>query len=228
MIKTFSISPMIYRSMGEVGRLVIGDTNFNDLVTGVGTDAGTPMYNEFDEFAVYSVAYRIGHGVSDWEWIYRGILIFDTTSLPNDIRIDDARIRIYGYLKYNDFVGATPTLNIYSVNTNLMTNVVKEDYTAFGTTPFISDLTYADMSVAGNYNDLVLNDAGKAYINKGAPTKFGLRESTYDFKNTAPPSGGGLEETLWVYFNEWRKQYFGDAESPKLIITYSSIQTMLI
>ena len=227
MIETFEISPLLFRSMGDTGRVVGGGTTFTNLVNGAGTTANTPVSTP-PEFSTYSVAYQMtcDGAAAAWDTLYRGVLMFDTTSLQDNIRIGEATIRIYGYGK-EDTGGDSPTVNIYGVDTNYTGDVVKEDFEEFGTTAFASDLSYADMSTIGGYNDIVLNDDGKKYIKKRAVTRFGIRESTYDAMDTDPGAVAG-KTMYWGIYNAWEAKYNNNIKSPLLTIKYSRINTTFI
>ena len=205
--------------------IVVG-TTFTNLVNGAGTGATMPS-TVGDASATWAFTMLCEAGSAAWNTLTRGILIFDTTLLQDNIHISEATIRIYGLAK-QDSGGDSPTVNIYEVDSTYTGKIIKEDFITFGTTPFSSDLAYADMTTtAGTYNDFVLNSDGIKYIKKRNVTKFGLRESTYDVTDTDPGAVAG-KDIYWAINNEWATKYLKDSRGPQLIIKYSRINTTFI
>ena len=120
-----------------------------------------------------------------------------------------------GYSKAN--LRWTPTLNVYSAVTASNNVPTLSDYNRenHGTTPFSSDITYANWSVTA-YNIFTLNAAGIANILKNAQSKFCIRDN-YDATNTAPPGSAHADFVMRSYYSEGGAGY-----KPELDVTYTT------
>lgn len=151
---------------------------------------------------------------NEWFRIMRLILLFDTSSIPDDAIITGAILSLYGKGKRDD-AGWTPSIGIYSSAPASDTELVAGDYDSLGTTILSSVISYADFNTDG-YNAFTLNAAGLALIDKTGISKFGAREVTYDVANSAPAWSADAEFYFWVYMAEQ-----GDSYKPKLVVTYT-------
>lgn len=151
--------------------------------------------------------------------IYRGILLFATSSIGTD-NIDSAVLSLYGYSKYcdiNDNVMHICQSN--PQNDNAVTNSdyqgMKDYNTSFGS------ITQSSFSLTG-YNDIALNSSGISNINKGGISKFGLRTGS-DLSGTTPSwaADGGN------FFSPYSADYGNTSRDPKLTVTHSVVITFI-
>jgi len=149
---------------------------------------------------------------NQWSNFYRGIALFDTSSLGNNVVIVSATFSIWSQQKENgisDF-----SVEVCSSNPASNTSIVDADYlyTNFGTTSFGS-LSYSDISTTA-YNDISLNTSGKNNISKTGISKFGIRES-HDLNDSAPTWSSGARNMAEFY------EANTSDKKPKLVVTYT-------
>lgn len=140
---------------------IIGETNGTD--PNVINTSGTPFYLESSTTT------------NQFDNLYRGFFIFDTSSIPSDAIITSAKISLYGVNKGNGL--GSPDLHITSSNPASNSNLVNADFDNIGSTSF-GNISYDSFSTTG-WNDITLNASGLANINKGtgARSKFALLSS---------------------------------------------------
>lgn len=171
---------------------------------GVGSDSGTTAY----------VKIRSTSTTDRWFELARGVVLFDTSTLPDDVAIS-ATLSLRGLAKRDDF-GMTPDINVYACNPASNTEILPADFTTFGSTPFSTTISYASWDING-WNDFVLNASGLAVINKTGITKLGLRNVNGDVNNSEP---------TWRSFDEsgltWWTADRSEEDAPKLTVTYTT------
>lgn len=150
-----------------------------------------------------------------WRTIYRGIVLFNTASLPDDAIISAASLSLYGYAKA-DSLSCSPNINIYSSNPASNNALAGGDYAGIGTAHFCdTPITYSGWSNAG-YNDFSLNASGLAGISKTGVSKFGVRNASYDVANSSPAWVSAVGSNMQCYASER-----GTGYKPRLVVTYS-------
>ena len=125
-----------------------------------------------------------------WDDLWRGYLLFDTSSLPDAATVTSATIAIYGTNKWNQRPWGDLTWNVFSSNPATDTALVTTDYDQVGAVPFATAITYADYNAAG-WNTFTLNAAGLAAIEVADVSKFSIREATYDAPDVRPTWSDG-------------------------------------
>lgn len=153
-----------------------------------------------------------------WLRIYRAILLFDTSPLPDAATILSAILTIFGEGKL-DNLNISPTLNVFASNPASNTQLQASDYATLGSTPFCdTPIAYADFKTGtpGDPNTFNLNAAGLAAISKTGVTKLGLREASYDAPDTAPAWIADKYSSIVA----WSADKGGDYR-PKLVVTYT-------
>jgi len=121
--------------------------------------------------------------------IYRTILMFDTSAIPDTDTIDSAVFSIKGLAKASN-AGTNLNYNIYTATTISDTTLQDSDFTltGFGTTALATAITHTNMS-ASAYNNFTFNVSGRGAISKTGVSKFGLLLEN-DITNSAPSSDG--------------------------------------
>jgi hypothetical protein len=196
---------------GIVGRQNVSET-WSNLRAGAGNDCG-------DNGSPYwSICFRPAATSNQWWDIYRSILLFNTSGLPDDATITAATLSVYGFGKA-DPSSNSPSTAVYSSNPASNTALQNSDYVTLGTTAFSNSISYASYSTSG-YNDYTLNSSGIAAISLTGISKFGLR-TNYDAAGTSPTWASGQPETyVSLYFAEQ-----GTGYKPKLVVTYTPSAT---
>ena len=173
--------------------------------------AGTASYDEANSS---EIRIQAANSTDWWTIMERFIMLFDTSSLPDDTTITSATLSLYGVHK-QDPAGWTPDINIYSSNPSSNTWLTSSDYTTLGATAFSTAITYANWSTTG-YNSFALNSAGLAAISKTGVSKFGARNANYDVANTAPTWVSDADALISFYTADYYSAY-----KPKLVIEYT-------
>lgn len=177
----------------------------HDLTVGsISGEAGTTV----------DVRIRADTGTNNWRDIQRGIVLFDTSTLPDTDTINSATMSVYGQNIINTLSGTG--LNIYSSTPASNTAIANEDYDQLGTTAFSSAISTGAISTTA-YNDFVLNASGLAGISKTSVSKFGARESSFDAPNSSPTWGSGLDFLVQFYSADQA----GTTSDPKLVVVHS-------
>jgi len=156
-----------------------------------------------------------------WSELYRGIILFDTSSIPNDAEILNATLSLNGESK-QDYLNITPNINIYSANPASNTGLTGTDFNTFGSNAFCdTPISYASWS-GSEWNDFVLNSAGIAAISKTGITKIGVRNVNYDVDAVAPAWSSGFPQS-GLYFSSADN---GIDTAPRLIVTWLTVPTI--
>ncbi|GAH79199.1 unnamed protein product, partial [marine sediment metagenome] len=136
-----------------------------------------------------------------WDDLRRGIYLFDTNSIPDDVTIVSATFSVRGSAKGDNFSPAiAPNINVYSSNPASNTSSVAGDFNSLGSTAFCdTPITYASWSTTG-YNNFALNSSGLAAIDKTGVTKLGLRNANYDVTGNSPTWSASGAAYLSGYF----------------------------
>jgi len=155
------------------------DKNWVNVHDGAGTG-----YN--DSSATTLTRFYVLIGPVRWQYIYRSILLFDTSSIPADKTIHAAELRIHGYAK--SVAAYWPDWALVVVSSNPASNhqLIAADYQALGIVA-LSDTIHIPAFDAAGHNTFTFNAAGLAAIIKGGITKLGIRENAYDRANVEPP-----------------------------------------
>lgn len=167
-----------------------------------------------------TVGLRASGDAGEYDRLYRGITLFDTSALPDDAPVTGASESVYGTTGKVEDVG-TPSFNIYKCNPNSNTELAPGDYESgvgkFETTALAGTITFAAFNDAG-YNPFVLNDVDAddfGYISKIGVTKLGIREKTFDVDGAAP---------AWSATDSSRVKFYqadkGTGFKPKLVVGY--------
>lgn len=154
-------------------------------------------------------------GTDVWRSIYRVIVLFDTSSIPDTDTISAATLSVYSATDKTDNLGITPDINVYSSAPASNTALANSDYGNTGTTAFSTAITYAGWTNAA-YNDFALNASGLAAITATGVSKFSLRNANYDVANVAPT----WSATTFSRFNFYRAD--NGTNKPKLDVTHTA------
>ncbi|KKS13332.1 MAG: hypothetical protein UU69_C0008G0017 [Candidatus Magasanikbacteria bacterium GW2011_GWA2_41_55] len=149
-----------------------------------------------------------------WDLNYRTILLFDTSSAPDNAIIDSATISLK-VTEAVDTLGITPDYVIVSSTPASNTALANGDYNQLGSTPFSDVLAYGTFTV-GQWATSTLNAAGIADISLTSISKFGLRNSNYDLAAIAPAWSSNVYSRVTVNSAD----NIGTASDPFLTIVY--------
>jgi hypothetical protein len=146
-----------------------------------------------------------------------GVMLFDTSSIPDDATISAAEFDFY-VLSANNTLSWSSTLAsavVVSSNPASNTAVVSADCLTLGTTEFCR-LAISAMTI-NQYNAFTLNSSGIANINKTGISKFGGKAGAV-FDNTA----GTWSASKSIQCGGYSADRTGTTEDPKLVVTYST------
>lgn len=176
--------------------------------------SGTGAYDS--HFAV-ALMYIKTSGVSN-EWINnsRGFFLYDTSSIGSGSTITSATQSFYGHSSTDNWATPSFSCRTFSSNPASNTSLSVDDYDQVGTTLFDSTgIPILSLNTSG-YNNLPLNAAGLAAINKSGITKFSVYNSEFDALN------GSLNwensKTAYCYVYSADK---GSGYKPKLVVNYA-------
>lgn len=123
-----------------------------------------------------------------WDWITRGILLFDLSALPVGATVTDATFTLRGKSKTQTLCPGG-TLNVFGSIPEYNTKLIPADYGTLDTVPLATPITYPSFDAAG-WNTFTFNTAGltaiAAAILRDQILKIGLREATFDAPNVNP------------------------------------------
>jgi hypothetical protein len=175
--------------------------------------------NPSDADVIYAWAVTATATTNQWKNIYRGIYLFDTTTLSGSV-VTDAVLSLFGADK-TDGLGVTPDVDIYAATPASDTALAAADYGQIGTTPQTSAPTsYANQSGSA-YTDLTLLTSA---ITAGGITKLATRNANYDVANVAP-TWSSAAQSLWQVRSS---EASGSSQDPKLVVTFSAAAEALI
>lgn len=148
----------------------------------------------------------------------RGILLFDTSAIPDAATISSAVLQLYVTDKTNNL---NDSVAVTAVTPASNTALVAADYNVanYGSTRFITDVGLTSLTTNA-YNSFSLNASGIAAVSKTGVSKFGVRLVS-DVDNTEPTFTAGL-------FNLTSQLLFQSSENtnkPRLVVTYSGGST---
>jgi len=163
-----------------------------------------------------------------WDYLYRGIISFDTRGLPDDAVIVSATLSLHGGAGKKDELSITPNINIYAVTLTDDTDIelsqasMETIWDSFGSTAYCdTSITYANWDDTG-WNDFTLNASGLAAISATGNIRFGVRNVNYDVDAQAPSwSWGASDDDSHIYF--WTADWSA-ALAPKLTVVYVSVE----
>jgi hypothetical protein len=163
------------------------NTTYTDLRNGAGTLASSAS----------SVAYsRITDGLSTNTYTdnLRGILIFDTSTIPPSSTIDSSGLSINPTLvyKYNRLI------NMSLTKFNTEGTIDAADYNNFDY-DVLSDEKNVSSLTNNVYTTFALNSLGKTNITKGGITGFGVLTEN-DYRNTTPSPWQSIGRLSGLYF----------------------------
>lgn len=153
---------------------------------------------------------------NEWDILNRGIILFDTSWLPNNAILYDATLSVYG--SYKNLIGAhTPKMQVVSSSPASNTALVGGDFDSLGAIKYLDTAqAYADYDDSG-YNDYVLNQNGIDNIDLEGISKFGLIEEFYDLDGETPVWDSPTGWAMWAFAAEK-----GIGYQPKLVVIYSA------
>ena len=154
--------------------------------------------------------------------IRRAFLPFDTSSLPDDAVISDAKLKTYINSKLNNDNDGDDWVTVVQTSQPSNTALANSDFDLAGSinnptegvdTGERKDITSVSTSAYLTFN---LNATGKGWVNKTGFTKLGLREG-HDVIDSPFTGTSGQNNYLIIRAGE----YSGTSSDPKLEITYS-------
>ena len=182
---------------------------------GAGTTAGTG--DSQDDLEITKA--KSSTTTNQWLLIYRGIMLFNTSSIGSD-SVDSGAISFYGSSK-NGQLATDLDINVYQSAPASNTAVVGGDFDSLSETDFSSLITLANWSTSG-YNDFALNANGLANVTTDGVSKYGTRDPTFDIADSQPTTWAGDKvSTMGAHLAE----HSGTSQDPKLVIVHTTTFT---
>ncbi|MDO8574894.1 MAG: hypothetical protein Q7R61_01310 [bacterium] len=155
-----------------------------------------------------------------WKRLFRSILTFDTSSIPDTDSISAAVLSIVGVSK-SDLQSNTPNIDVYTATPAANNVIAASDYLNVGSTSQTgSPNTYASWTTdSSTYNDFTFNATGRGNISKTGVSPFAMRNANYDVSGTAPTWGNNDTYSLVGLYADQA----GTASDPKLVVVHSDI-----
>jgi len=201
---------------GNVGR-GIGDQTYAQIHDGVGNarndTAGTTHFNASQDSNVSET----------WDSMYRGIFMFNTSTLGATAIISGATFGLVATNKINDFTGGD-YVAIVSVDSARINGIDSDDYADFGTTIFAPNIAVSSITAdSSTFTEWTLNSDGLDAINKTGATKIGVRVGA-DLSNDAATFDAqwvnGAQNMTYVTVATSEEVLSGD-KAPRLVVTYT-------
>lgn len=149
--------------------------------------------------------------------IYRGIILFDTSSIPDTDTIDSATIDLFMKTEPDGDNDGNDYINIYTSAPASNTAVVAGDFDSLGTTAQATAIDIGSL-VDEAYNTFTLNATGLTNISKTGVSKFGTREG-HDAVNDPVAAN----TTTGCSYSS--AEVAGTANDPKLAVVHSAAAT---
>lgn len=190
---------------------------YNDTFANIIAAAGDGASDgDADTTAVYLAASTT---TNQFATLYRGIFLFDTSSLPDTDTINSGTFSLWGTAKSNGLGGAD--LHLVSSAPASNTAVVAGDYDSLGSTSY-GNVAYASFDATNTvYTDITINATGLATVSKTGDTKFGCKNSWDQAGSFTGSWASGAEDNLNSKFADQA----GTSNDPKLVIVHSAAAT---
>ena len=157
---------------GYVGRVGV-DEAFSTIRAGAGNDAS-------DSSTLLGQAFLSSSATSNqYDQLYRGIALFDTSSIADTDVVSAAVLSTYGFDKVDDgslLTSAQAGVAVVASTPASNTALVNADYGQTGSTRFATDIAYDSYATLA-YNDFTLNSDGRAAVSVTGVSKFGFRQA---------------------------------------------------
>ena len=190
---------------GEVGKNDSSDyTTTHDAATGTAVNDSSGVISVWNTICTTPVYY-----------IYRGFLLFDTSSIPDTDTISSATFSAQGDAGGGTSNGDTDSIAVVASTPASNTALATADYDAVGTTQLSTGIGIGSISTAA-YNDWVLNATGIANISTTGVSKFALR-TTKDISATTPTN-----TVTCTYAHFESADNAGTSVDPKLVVTHEA------
>lgn len=153
--------------------------------------------------------------------LYRGFMLYDTSSLGASATVSAVQISLYGHGK-----SGSSTMGIVQSNPASNTAITTADFDAFTVHEDTATATIdsASFSITG-YNDLSFDATGLTWINTTGITKLGAR-MIHDYSDTITHTNGNPSGTNTnMQFRS--ADQTGTSQDPALEVTYSAAATFI-
>jgi len=180
---------------------------------GAGTVAGGSTYDMST-----SMLQTSGNDGTYWLYLFRGIVLFDTSGIDDGHTVTAATLSLYNVNALATGTWAGGGTNVYLSTPASNTSLETADYGRIGTVAQSTTLTQASGISVDAYNDFALNDMSQ--ISVDGITKLGIREAAYDAEDVE--LGHYTSRRLKI---EWRTAEMGGVYRPKLVVTHAAPAT---
>lgn len=208
-------NPEVSSVDGDAGRDITGSpVSWSTIRSGSGTqssDSGTSATVSFFEEG----------GPNLWKILTRGIILWDTSSIDDNVTINTVVLSLWPTASNNQH---SPNVAICSSAPASNTALVNADFNIAN----FGSVTFASIGLGGitlnQYNDFTLDSNGRANVTKTGVSKFGVRMSQ-DIDNSTPGFVSGTANSSITYRTA---DQTGTSNDPKLAVTHTDIFTTTI
>lgn len=198
-----SVSPVD----GNVSRGGVNET-FSTIRAGSG--------NSFTNTPTTVEAWLRGSSTTNqFDYLFRGIMCFDTSSLGASAVISAAVFSGYGSSKTSGL--GSDNIHVCGATPAAFDTLANSDFGQVGSTSF-ANIAFASFNT-GAYNDFTLNSSGQTHINKTGITALGWRLG-WDLNNSFGGTWGSFTST-YMYVRS--ADQTGTSEDPYLTVTYTVV-----
>ncbi len=174
-----------------------------------------PGTNAEDSGNIFAVRIFSDEEEDLWRSISRGILLYDTSGIPEGASVTAAKLRLGVYTRSRIANWPNFAVGVVSSLPASNTDIVPADYGCLGTILRSDTISPFDVE-AGETFELTLNAKGLAQITPGGITKLGLREMGYDAADVCPPWVSLSDSNIWFFSADIGV----DGSKPRLEVTY--------
>ena len=218
---TYATSDFDFKVYGNTVDGVLVRSAVDQTLADIRAGAGTS--NDYASADIQIVRLQASTTSGQYKDLRRGILLFDTSGLPDTATISEAILSFVANASTDTLSGsASDNSAIVLVASTPASNIVLEnaDFSQVGTTDFGRSAKQGSLTIdSSTYNNITLNASGISAISKTGITKFAMRYG-WDFDNTATGltwSSEGIQRISIATAEA------GTATTPKLVITYSTV-----
>ncbi len=171
-----------------------------------------------DSAATENLVLRGSSTPDQYDFLARGIIVYDSSALPDGDEITAATLGFVVVGKTDTFTDSMGLI-VSTPNSDIALEAADYAQTGGGSpTRLAADLTVASItSDSSTFNEFTLNASGLANISKIATSKFAFRLAS-ELDNSNTWSSGGTEQVLWAAAEEVLS---GD-KRPRLVVTHAA------
>lgn len=170
---------------------------------------------DFSSDTIITMDFRATTSASDFDLMRRGMVTYDTSSIPDEATINSIALTAYTdeTAKGNNWASA-PNITIVDVNPANIADYANGDYDSTTFTRLnYEDLPYASVAAEHGANSWTISNT--SYLNKTGSTSY-MFMTNWEANNTAPTWASG--KIVYIYFDSASSLY-----PPQLTVDYTDV-----